>query len=157
MRRAAALPAALLATALLATGVLAGGSAGPARAGTAFDYDALGAEFCRLTLAGDLADLRPLLSRQLGAALDQVAGNPALPPAQVLFQTYLTPVPGCAARTVNAALVQVTRSQPDGTGWTDYIVVVPERDGQTRIDDVLFAIRKSDTLMSRLQALARRG
>jgi len=145
--------------ALLASGMLAAavGVPAPAGAGTAFDYDALGEEFCRLTLAGDLADLRPLLSRQLGAALDRVAANPALPPAQVLFQTYLTPVQRCSARTVNAALVQITRSQPDGTGWTDYIVVVPEPDGQTRIDDVLFALRKSDTLMSRLQALASRG
>lgn len=146
-----------LAATLLAACAVAGSFVAPARAGTAFDYDALGEEFCRLTLAGDLADLRPLLSRQLAVALDQAAGNPALPPAEVLFQTYLTPVPRCAARTVNAALVQITRSQPDGTGWNDYIVVVPEPDGQTRIDDVLFAIRKSDTLMSRLQALAHRG
>ena len=146
-----------LAPALLVAFAVAGTFAAPARAGTAFDYDALGEEFCRLTLAGDLAHLRPLLSRQLAAALDHAARNPALPPAEVLFQTYLTPVPRCTARTINAALVQITRSQPDGTGWTDYIVVVPEPDGQSRIDDVLFAVRKSDTLMTRLQALASRG
>ncbi|MFT3973374.1 MAG: hypothetical protein QM699_07970 [Amaricoccus sp.] len=132
-------------------------AAAPAVAGSAFNYDDLGAEFCRLTTAGDLADLRPLLSRQLGAALDRVAGNPSLPPPALLFQTYATPVANCAARTVNAALVQITRSQPDGTGWMDYIVIVPEPDGQTRIDDVLFALRRSDTLMSRLQSLAGQG
>lgn len=148
MRLAPSLVPGLLAGALVAAAV-------PASAGSPFNYDALGAEFCRLTLAGDIAGLRPLLSRQLGAALDRVAGNPAVPSPDVLFQTYATPLPGCTARTVNAAIVQITRSQPDGTGWNDYVVVVPEPDGQTRIDDVLFAIRKSDTLMSRLQALAR--
>lgn len=148
-----------LASVLVAGTLLAVGAsgAGPATAASAFNYDALGTEFCRLTLAGDLAGLRPLLSRQLGAALDRTAGNPARPPADLLFQTYATPVAGCTAHTVNAALVQITRSQPDGTGWIDYIVVVPEPDGQSRIDDVLFALRKSDTLMSRLQALAAPG
>lgn len=126
----------------------------PTLAASAFNYDALGAEFCRLSSAGDVAHLRPLLSRQLNATLDMAARNPDLPAPQVLFQTYATPTALCAARTVNAALVQITRSQPDGTGWNDYIVVVPEPDGQSRIDDVLFAIRKSDTLMSRLTALA---
>lgn len=144
-------PAPMLIAAALA-GAL--GAATPAAAASAFNYDELGFEFCRLTLDGDLAGLRPLLSRGLVRALDQAAGNPSLPPPDVLFQTYTTPVPVCGARTVNAALVQITRSQPDGTGWVDYIVVVPEPDGQTRIDDVLFAIRKSDTLMSRLQGLA---
>lgn len=139
--------------ALLLAGAL--GAATPAAAGTRFNYDELGFEFCRLTLSGDLPALRPLLSRGLIAALDQAAGNPDLPSADVLFQTYTTPVAVCGARTVNAALVEITRSQPDGTGWIDYLVVTPEQDGQTRIDDVLFAIRKSDTLMSRLQALAR--
>lgn len=129
----------------------------PALAGSAFNYDELGLEFCRLTASGDLTGLRPLLSRSLNAALDRAMGNAALPPPQTLFQTYTTPVQLCSARTVNAALVQITRSQPNGTGWNDYIVVVPEPDGQTRIDDVLFAIRKSDTLMSRLQALGAPG
>jgi hypothetical protein len=149
MRLAPALAVASLAAAVAA--------ATPAAAGAGFDYDALGAEFCRLTVAGDLAHLRPLLSRQLAAALDRAAANPALPPPAVLFQTYTTPVARCTAKTINAALVRITRSQPDGTGWNDYIVVVPEPDGQTRIDDVLFALRKSDTLMSRLQALAGPG
>lgn len=144
---------ALLAAAL--SGTLA--AASPAAAASAFDYDALGAEFCRLTQAGDIAGLRPLLSRQLGAALNQASANASLPPAVVLFQTYATPVAGCTARTVNSALVQITRSQPDGTGWMDYIVVVPEPDGQTRIDDVLFATRKSDTLIARLRAYAGQG
>lgn len=148
MRRALAIAALLASLA---------GPVQPAAAGSAFNYDELGFEFCRLTLAGDMADLRPLLSRTLNAALDRAMASTALPPAETLFQTYATPVPICAARTVNAALVQITRSQPNGTGWNDYIVVVPEPDGQTRIDDVLFAIRKSDTLMSRLQALGAPG
>lgn len=134
------------------------GAAPPATAGSAYNHDALGAEFCRLSLAGDLDGLRPLLSREMNAALDQVAGNTEIPAPDVLFQTYTTPVEVCTARTLNAAIVQITRSQPGGgPGWTDYLVVVPEPDGLTRIDDVLFAIRKSDTLMSRLKAFAARG
>lgn len=134
------------------------GTVSPAAAGSAYDHDALGAEFCRLSLAGDLEGLRPMLSRQMNAALDQVAGNPDVPAPDVLFQTYTTPVEACTARTLNAAIVQITRSQPGGgPGWTDYLVVVPESDGITRIDDVLFAIRKSDTLMFRLKAFAARG
>jgi hypothetical protein len=33
-------------------------------------------------------------------------------------------------------------------------VIVPEMDGSSRIDDVLFATRKSDTLRARLRGFA---
>ena len=60
-----------------------------------YNWDALGAEFCRLTLAGDLAGLRPLLSdvarRRTSTA---AASNPELMPPQVLFQTYTNVVAG---------------------------------------------------------------
>lgn len=57
-------------------------------------------------------------------------------------------------KTISAAIVQVERSAPGGPSWNEYLVIVPERDGTTRIDDVLFATRKSDTLRNRLAAYA---
>jgi hypothetical protein len=76
----------------------------------------------------------------------------------VLFQTYLNDVPICLVRTHTAALVEIRRSTPGGAApaWSEYLGVVPERDGTTRIDDVLFATRRSDTLRSRLESYAGR-
>lgn len=119
-----------------------------------FDWDALGAEFCRLTLAGDLPGLRPLLSDRLAADIEAASGSPLMPPPRVLFQTYTNEVPVCQATTRNAALVEITRGQPGGAGWREYLVVSPAADGTTRIDDVLFATRRSDTLRARLAAYA---
>ena len=119
-----------------------------------YDWDDLGTEFCRLTLAGDLPGLRPLLSDQLAADIEAAAGSPAMPPPRVLFQTYVNEVPLCQAVTRNAAVVEIRRGQPGGPGWSEYLVVVPAFDGTTRIDDVLFATRRSDTLRARLAAYA---
>ena len=38
--------------------------------------------------------------------------------------------------------------------WTEYLVIVPEADGTSRVDDVLFASRRSDTLRARLAYFA---
>ena len=86
-----------------------------------------GTEFCRLTLAGRHAGLRPLLTAELQRAIDAAAANPELLPARVLFQTYTNEVPVCAARTRNAALVEINRSKPGGAppSWTEYLVIVP--------------------------------
>lgn len=134
-------------------------AASPAAAGQQYDWDAIGAEFCRLSTAGDVAGLRPLLSRELNQALDAALANPALMPPQVLFQSYTNPVADCTARTRNAALVEIDRGRPPRgvPSWTEYLVIVPEADGTSRIDDVLFATRRSDTLRARLAyyALAR--
>ena len=117
-----------------------------------YDWDALGAEFCRATVAGDMQAIRPLITASLAQAIQVAAGNPEMLPARVLFQTYTNEVPECAARTRNAALVEVRRSKPGGAppSWTEYLVIVPEADGTMRIDDVLFATRRSDTLRARL-------
>ena len=74
----------------------------------------------------------------------------------MLFQTYTNVVPVCEARTRNAALVEIRRSKPGGAApsWTEYLVIVPEADGTSRIDDVLFATRRSDTLRARLAYFA---
>lgn len=58
------------------------------------------------------------------------------------------PGPGLPRQTRNAALIEITRSGPKGAApsWTEYLVVTPEADGGSRIDDVLFATRRSDTL-----------
>jgi len=116
------------------------------------NWDDLGAEFCRLTLAGDMSGLRPLLSDSLAGAIAAAAANPAMPPARVLFQSYTNQVSNCTADTRNAALVEIKRSNAGGAppSWTEYLVIVPERDGTSRIDDVLFATRRSDTLRARL-------
>lgn len=140
----------------LALALLALLAAGPAAAAQKFNYDELGAEFCRLSVAGDLAGLRPLLTAALNAKIDAAAGHSQTLPPQVLFQSYTNVVPLCAARTRNAALVEVARSKPGGAppAWSDYLVIVPETDGISRIDDVLFATRRSDTLRSRLDHFA---
>lgn len=148
MRRAAALAIAVAA-------VLA---ALPAAAASRYDWDAIGIEFCKATLTGDMAAIRPLLTAQLArdVAVAAAKRDPRMPPARVLFQTYTTDVPVCEVETRNAALVEIRRSDPARKGivWSDYLVIVPEIDGGTRIDDVLFATRKSDTLRARLMAIA---
>ena len=140
----------------LAFAALAALAATPAAAAQKFNYDALGAEFCRLSVAGDLAGLRPLLTAALNQAIDAAAGSAEAPPPQVLFQSYTNIVSECTARTRNAALVEIDRSKPGGAppSWTEYLVIVPEADGSSRIDDVLFATRRSDTLRARLDFFA---
>jgi hypothetical protein len=135
---------------------LAAGLSTPA-AGQTFDWNDLGTEFCTLTLTGDMAGMGQILTRSLTELIGAASANPALPPARTLFQTYTNPVPLCRVRTRNAALVEITRSNAGGgaPAWSDYLVVIPERDGTTRIDDVLFATSKSDTLRSRLERYAR--
>ena len=121
-----------------------------------YDYDALGTEFCRVTLAGDFAGIRPLISDGLAQAIEAAAARTQLLPAQQLFQSYTNDVAVCEARTRNAALVEVRRGNPGGAApaWTEYLVIVPQLDGTNRIDDVLFATRRSDTLRSRLATIA---
>jgi hypothetical protein len=136
----------------LAALVLAVLAVGPASAGSRFNWDEIGSEFCRLTLAGDMAGLRPLLTDSLAAAIEAASANPTLMPPNVLFQSYTNEVPRCEAQTRNVALVEIRRSNPGraAPAWSDYLVMVPEPDGTTRIDDVLFATRRSDTLRARL-------
>lgn len=128
-------------------------AAGPTAAEKA-DWDDLGAEFCRLTLAGDLSAMAPILSRQLQADIAAARGHPDMHP-RTLFQTYSNQVPICEADTRNAAIIEIRRSAASGApAWTEYAVVVPEPDGTSRIDDILFATRKSDTLRARLEYYA---
>jgi hypothetical protein len=131
-------------------------AAGGASAAGRYNWDELGAEFCRLTVAGDMAGLRPLITDSLAQAIEAAAANPAMLPPRVLFQTYTNEVPVCEVRTRNVALVEVRRSKPGGAppAWTEYLVIVPEADGTSRIDDVLFATRRSDTLRARLAYFA---
>lgn len=144
----------LAAILVLAVALAAGADARTRK--TSADWDDLGAEFCRLTLAGDMAGLRPLLSESLAGAIVAAAANPAMPPARILFQTYANEVPNCAADTRNGALVEIKRSNAGGgaPSWSEYLVIVPERDGTSRIDDVLFATQRSDTLRARLDHYA---
>lgn len=156
MRR---VPITLVAASLLAAATTAPGSAFGFGRKSSFDWTALGTEFCAGTLAGSLASLRPLLSTQLAADIEYAAATGALPETRILFQTYADEVPVCRVRTLNAALVEIERSGPGGAppAWKEYLVIVPERDGSSRIDDVLFATRRSDTLRARLQAWAGGG
>lgn len=140
------LPVLLGAVALLA--------ASSAEAKPKFNWDALGTEFCRLTQTGDLAGMRDILSDRLIQDITAASANPELPAARILFQSYSNELPECAAETRNAAVVAITRSNSGGTppSWTEYLVLVPQADGTTRIDDVLFATRRSDTLRTRLES-----
>lgn len=121
-----------------------------------FDWDALGAEFCVRSVTGDLDALRPLITASLAREIDFALARADAPVSPTLFQSYSNAAPVCAARTRNAALVEIRRSGPGGAApaWTEYLVVVPEADGTTRVDDVLFATRRSDTLRARLRELA---
>ena len=103
-----------------------------------------------------MAGLRAILSAELTGDIAAASRNAGALPARVLFQSYTNEVPVCEARTLNAALIEVRRSGPRGgaPAWREWLVVVPEPDGSTRIDDVLFATRRSDTLRARLKALA---
>jgi hypothetical protein len=146
---------------LLAAAAIFGLLCQPAFAGKSkygYDWDEIGAEFCQLTLANDMEGMRPLLSTSLRELLAAAAANPEMPPARTLFQTFSTEVPECRAETRNAALVDITHSNRGGKApaWTDMLVVTPEPDGSTHIDDVLFATRKSDTLRARLEVYAGR-
>jgi hypothetical protein len=143
--------------AVLAT--LAALAAAPVAAAQKFDWDALGTEFCRATLAGNMAAVRPLITDSLAAAIEAAARNPNMPAPRVLFQSYTNEAPACEAHTRNAALVEIRRSTPgkSAPAWSEYLVVVPEADGSSRIDDVLFATRRSDTLRARLEAYAAGG
>lgn len=142
----------------LAIGLLLAPLPAAAKSPFGYNWDALGEEFCRLTRANDMAGVAALLSPQLLALLRQAAGRGGLPEAQTLFQTYVNVVPECSVSTRNAALVEIRRSGPGGApAWSDYLVITPEPDGTSRIDDVLFATRKSDTLRARLAVYAGQG
>jgi len=139
----------------LSVGIVVAGLALPGIAAAQdFNWDALGTEFCRATLTGDINQIAPLLSNRLTADIRSKLGSPDMPPARVLFQTYLNEVETCQASTRNAALVEIKRAAfgVGGPTWSDYLVIVPETDGTMRIDDVLFATRRSDTLRARLAA-----
>ncbi len=128
---------------------------GPASAGSAYDFDGLGAEFCRLTLEGNLNAMPVVLSPSLVSLLGRAAAKSALPPTRTLFQSYQNQVDGCTATTRSPAIVDIRREARSGSpAWIDQLVVVPQTDGTSRIDDVLFATRRSDTLRSRLSQLA---
>lgn len=145
---------------LAAAGIAAlSAAAASAESRSRYDWDALGAEFCRLTLAGDLRGMTAILTPSLIQEIQAAAANPELPSPRVLFQSYVNEVPVCAAKTRNAAIVAITRSMPGGAApaWTEYVEVVPMADGTTRIDNVLFATRRSDTLRARLDAWAGGG
>jgi hypothetical protein len=124
-----------------------------------YDWDELGTEYCKYALMGDLAGLRPLLTASLAAEIASAARNPDLLTPRVLLQSYTNEASVCSAHTVNAALVEIRRSNPGkaGPAWSEYLVIVPEADGGSRIDDVLFATRRSDTLRARLAAYAAAG
>ncbi len=138
--------------------VLIAALAASAAAAQPFDWDALGAEFCARSASGDLAALRPLITASLAQEIEFAFARAGAPVSATVFQSYANPVPSCAARTRNAALVELRRSGPGGAApaWTEYLVVVPEPDGATRVDDVLFATRRSDTLRARLREIAER-
>jgi hypothetical protein len=115
-----------------------------------FDWDDIGQAFCQAALAEDLRGLGPILSPALRQMIEGAARNGDVPP-RLLLQAYDAPAAGCTVRTRNAAIIEVRREPHGGAGWTDYLVMVPEADGSTRIDDILFATRRNDTLRERLR------
>ncbi len=141
---------------LAACALLAAAAVATPGAAEKFDWDALGAEFCARTTSGDLAGLRPLLTPELIEDIEFAYGIAQTPVPVTVFQSYTNRVANCEASTRNSALIEIRRSGPAGAAlaWTEYVVVVPQADGTTRIDDVLFATRRSDTLRARLREIA---
>lgn len=120
-----------------------------------FNWDDLGAEFCRLTVAGDMNAMPTVLAPSLVALINRAAAKSEIPTARTLFQTYQNEVAGCTANTISPAIVGIRREASSGApAWTDQLVVAPQMDGTSRIDDVLFATRRSDTLRARLKKYA---
>jgi hypothetical protein len=136
----------------LVLSVVATSLAGCAAEAQRFDWDELGASFCRHAVAEDVAALGPFLTPGLRDLIGRASAGGAVP-ARMLLQGYDAAATGCTATTRNAAIVEVRRTAPGQPAWTDYLVVVPERDGSTRIDDILFATRRSDTLRERLRLI----
>lgn len=137
---------------LLAAALAAAGTASAAD----YDWDKLGKEFCARSLAGSVDAIMPLVTNSLRQEIQFAYARAGQPVPETLFQSYANDVPVCGARTRNAAMIEITRSGRGGSApsWKEYLVVTPEADGTTRIDDVLFGTRRSDTLRSRLRALA---
>jgi hypothetical protein len=120
-----------------------------------FDWNDVGQTFCRAAVAEDLSGMEQILSPSLRQLIERAAQQAEVRP-RLLLQAYDAPASGCSVRTRNAAIVEVRRESPGGPGWTDYLVMVPEVDGTTRIDDILFATRRSDTLRARLRLVVGR-
>ena len=135
---------------------LSGLASHAAEAQSKFNWDDLGAEFCRLTQADDMAGLLDLVTPELSSEIRRAASKTQIQPARTLFQSYTNEVPACQASTRNAAIVEIVRGVPGGApSWREYLVITPVADGTMRVDDVLFATRRSDTLRARLAQLAR--
>mgnify|MGYP001828001798 CR=1 FL=1 len=141
----------ILTAALLFAAIAAGPSMSQVRA----NWNDLGKEFCRQTMAGELEGIWPLLTRRLREDIGAASTNANLPSFKTLFQTYPNNVTSCSVRTRNVALVEIQRG--DGSvQWTDLLVIAPEPDGTSRVDDVLFATPQSGTLRARLRYYAGR-
>jgi hypothetical protein len=126
------------------------GAGAGAVAAQRFNWDAIGAAYCQHAVAEEIAAMGAILTPSL-RLLIEAAGRRANVPPRMLLQSYDAQALECRARTRNAAIIEVERAVAGGgTSWTDYLVVVPEADGSTRIDDILFSTRRSDTLRSRL-------
>jgi hypothetical protein len=137
-----------LAMAALA-GALSLAAAQPAAA-QRFDWSEIGAAFCRHAIAGDMAAMGPILTAPLRELMQTAARRGTTSP-RFFVQSYDAAAPGCTVRTRNAAIVEIERTVAGGgQSWIDYLVMVPEADGGTRIDDILFSTRRSDTLRTRL-------
>ena len=119
----------------------------PATEPTRYDWDPIGREFCRAALAEEVGALGARVTPELASLLAAAEGRV---PARLLLQGYDAAATGCSVRTRNAALVEIRRDVAGGPGWVDTLVMVPEADGSTRIDDILFGTRPSDTLRARL-------
>jgi hypothetical protein len=132
----------------------AGAWAGAAEA-QRFDWSELGVAFCRAAVAEDVSALGPVITPSLRQLIEAAGRRGGFPP-RVLLQSYDAAAPRCEVATRNAALVDIRRTAASGASWTDYLVVVPEPDGSTRIDDILFSTRRSDTLRERLRLILSR-
>jgi hypothetical protein len=118
-----------------------------------FNWNEIGTTFCQHAIAGDVAGMAPILSPSL-QQLIAAAGRRGDVPPRILLQSYDAPAPRCEVRTRNAAIVEIARTASgSGITWVDYLVVAPEPDGTTRIDDILFSTRRSDTLRERLRLI----
>ena len=127
-------------------------------AASRYNWDAIGVEFCKATLTGDITAVAPLLTNSLaprhrrrdgGRQFRDASGARVVPDLHDRGAGLRGADPQRGARRDPAQRSGARRT----SAWSEYLVIVPEMDGGSRIDDVLFATRKSDTLRARLAAV----
>ena len=126
----------------------------PAPPRSKYDWDALGAEFCRADARRRPRRPPPAAHRRRspGRSRRRRPNPELLPPQRAVPELHQRGARSARRTPATPRWSRSTAASPAARApsWTEYLVIVPEADGTSRIDDVLFATRRSDTLRGRL-------